>query len=111
MNTQYEGHGVPGAHVGIVIHDFYPYDCYKQLTDNEALSFHLESPDDQCAFRSLCGACQENFKSSFNFRFKVLIAGVLLVGIVVCVFVRSSIGIKESHHSMNLTQKTEMRNL
>ena len=80
----------------VIIHDFCPYDYCKQLAD-EKLSFHLESPDDQCAFNRsgiLCGACQENLSQVFGTSKckecssilivilfpRVLFAGVLLVG-------------------------------
>ena len=83
----------------LLIHDFCPYDYCIQLDDNERLSFHLESPDDQCAFNRsgvLCGACQENLSQAFGTsRCKncsnlmiiallpgVLMAGVLLVGLL-----------------------------
>ena len=52
----------------VIIHDFCPYDYCKQLAD-EKLSFHLESPDDQCAFNRsgiLRGACQENLSQVFG---------------------------------------------
>ena len=43
---------------GLIIHDFCPYDYCIQLANNETLSFHLESPDDQCAFNR-SGVCVE----------------------------------------------------
>ena len=46
---------------GIIIHNHCPYDYCR--TDSNSLTFHLETPDDQCAFNRsgvLCGACQAN---------------------------------------------------
>ena len=94
---------------GLIIHDFCPYDYCIQLADNETLSFHLESPDDQCAFNRsgvLCGACQENLSQVFGTsKCKecsnlmiialppgVLMAGVLLVGFLMLLNLTVSTG-------------------
>ena len=80
----------------VIIHDFCPYDFCKQLTNDETLSFHLESPDDQCAFNRsgiLCGACQENLSQVFgsskckectNFMIFALFPGIFIAGIGLC---------------------------
>ena len=79
----------------IVIHDHCPYDYCQDDTDS--LNFHLETPDEQCAFHHsgiLCGVCQANLSqvlgtsnckecSSFM-AFAIvpinIVAGILLVG-------------------------------
>ena len=87
-NNQYNGQT-------IVIHDHCAYDYCQDDTDS--LTFHLETPDKQCAFgRSgiLCGACQANLSQVFGTSkckecssFMVfaivpvtIVAGILLVG-------------------------------
>ena len=81
----------------VIIHDFCPYDYCIQLGNNETLSFHLESPDVQCAFNRsgiLCGACQETFSQIFgsskyrecsNYMIFAIVPGVLIAGIVLVV--------------------------
>ena len=81
---------------GVILYDHCPFDFCG--TDADSLTFHLETPDDQCAFNRsgvLCGACQANFSQVFGTsRCKkcsnlwilgilsgTFIAGVLLVGI------------------------------
>ena len=83
---------------GLIIHDFCPYDYCLHLDDNEMLSFHLESPDDQCAFNRsgvLCGACQENLSQVFgtsrcrkcsNLMIIALLPGVLMAGVLLIGF-------------------------
>ena len=83
---------------GLIIHDFCPYDYCIQLDDNETLSFHLESPDDQCAFNRsgvLCGACQENLSQVFgtsrcrkcsNLMIIALLPGILMAGVLLIGF-------------------------
>ena len=85
-------------HGQIIIHDFCPYDYCIQLDDNERLSFHLESPDDQCAFNRsgvLCGACQESLSQVFgtsrcrecsNLMIIALFPGVLMAGVLLVGF-------------------------
>ena len=54
-------HSSSTPYTGIIIHNHCPYDYCK--ADSNSLTFHLETPDDQCAFsRSgmLCRACQAN---------------------------------------------------
>ena len=79
----------------IIIHDHCPYDYCR--TDTLSLTFHLETPDKQCAFQRsgiLCGACQANLSQVFGtsnckvcssfMTFAIvpmiIIAGILLVG-------------------------------
>ena len=83
---------------GLIIHDFCPYDYCIQLDDNETLSFHLESPDDQCAFNRsgvLCGACHENLSQVFgtsrcrkcsNLMIIALLPGILMAGLLLVGF-------------------------
>ena len=55
-------HSSSTPYTGIIIHNHCPYDYCR--TDSNSLTFHLETPDDQCAFNRsgmLCGACQANF--------------------------------------------------
>ena len=82
----------------LIIHDFCPYDYCIQLDDNETLSFHLESPDEQCAFNRsgvLCGACQENLSQVFgtsrcrkcsNLMIIALLPGILMAGVLLIGF-------------------------
>ena len=84
-------------HYGIIIHDYCPYD-YCLVHGSQSFSFHLEFPDDQCAFRRsgiLCGACKVNFsqvlgtskcKKCSNFVLPLLILGTLLSGIMLIGF-------------------------
>ena len=77
----------------VIIHDFCPYGYCIQLANNETLSFHLESPDDQCAFNRsgvLCGACQKNLsqvlgtsrcRACSNYMIFALVPGVLITGV------------------------------
>ena len=85
-------------HGQTIIHDFCPYDYCIPLNDNETLSFHLESPDDQCAFNRsgvLCGACQESLSQVFgtsrcrecsNLMIIALFPGVLMAGVLLVGF-------------------------
>ena len=93
-------------HHGVIVHDQCPYDFCR--TDPDSLSFHLEFPDNQCAFsRSgvLCGACQHNLsqvlgtsscrKCSNLMLFAVIpaniIAGILLV--VMCMVLNFTVSV------------------
>ena len=82
-------------HYGVIIYDQCPYDyCQTQ----NPLSFHLEFPDDQCAFNRsgvLCGACQTNFSHVLgtsrclqcsNLPFLAVIPGVLFAGVALVIF-------------------------
>ena len=82
---------------GIVIHDHCPYDYCRN--DNNSLLFHLEFPDDQCAFNHsgiLCGACKENFslvlgtsnckECSKSMHFLVIVPCIILAGIMLVGF-------------------------
>ena len=87
-----------GSNRGLIIHDFCPYDYCKQLAGNETLSFHLESPDDQCAFNRsgvLCGGCQQNLSLTFgtsrcrkcsNVMVFALVPGVMIAGVLLVGF-------------------------
>ena len=80
----------------IVIHDNCPYD-YCQVEHN-SLSFKLEFPDDQCAFKRsgiLCGACQRNFsqvlgtsrcKKCSNIYLVAVIPSIILAGLILIWF-------------------------
>ena len=82
-------------HHGVIIYDQCPYD-YCQIQN--PLSFHLEFPDDQCAFNRsgvLCGACQTNFSHVLgtsrclkcsNLPLLAVIPGVLLAGVALVIF-------------------------
>ena len=82
-------------HHGIIIYDQCPYDYCR--TQNP-LSFHLEFPDDQCAFNRsgvLCGACQTNFSHVLgtsrclkcsNLPLLAVIPGVLFAGVALVIF-------------------------
>ena len=82
-------------HHGVIIYDQCPYDyCQTQ----NPLSFHLEFPDDQCAFNRsavLCGACQTNFSHVLgtsrclkcsNFLLLAVLPGVLFAGVALVTF-------------------------
>ena len=82
-------------HHGVIIYDQCPYDyCQTQ----NPLSFHLEFPDDQCAFNRsgvLCGACQTNFSHVLgtsrclkcsNLPLLAVIPGVLFAGVILVIF-------------------------
>ena len=82
-------------HHGVIIYDQCPYDyCQTQ----NPLSFHLEFPDDQCAFNRsgvLCGACQTNFSHVLgtsrclkcsNLPLFAVIPGVLFAGVILVIF-------------------------
>lgn len=81
---------------GIIIHDYCPYDYC--LSGSHPLSFHLELPDDQCAFQRsgiLCGSCRENIsqvlgtskcKKCSDFMLFVLIPAIFFTGIVLIGF-------------------------
>ena len=82
-------------HHGVIIYDQCPYDyCQTQ----NPLSFHLEFPDDQCAFNRsgvLCGACQTNFSHVLgtsrclkcsNLPLLAVIPGVLFAGVALVIF-------------------------
>ena len=83
----------------VILHDFCPYDYCKQLVDNETLSFHLESPDDQCAFNRsgvLCGECQKSMSQVFgtsrcrkcsNSMIFAIISGSMIAGLFLVVFI------------------------
>ena len=86
---------------GIIVHDYCPYDyCIYELNKNHSSSFHLEFPDDQCAFQRsgvLCGACKENFSqvlgsskctkcSESNFMLLIILFGTFLSGIILVGF-------------------------
>ena len=54
-------------YTGIIIHDHCPYDYCR--IDADSLTFHLETPDEQCTFNRsgvLCGACQANLSQVFG---------------------------------------------
>ncbi|WP_435777552.1 hypothetical protein, partial [Salmonella enterica] len=79
-------------HTRIIIHDHCPYDYCR--TDTDSLTFHLETPDDQCAFNHsgvLCGACQANLSQVFgtskcrecsNIMLLAVIPATILLGIL-----------------------------
>ena len=82
-------------HHGVIIYDHCPYDyCQTQ----NPLSFHLEFPDDQCAFNRsgvLCGACQTNFSHVLgtsrclkcsNLPLLAVIPVVLFAGVALVIF-------------------------
>ena len=83
-------------HHGVIIYDQCPYDYCR--TDPNPLFFHLEFPDDQCAFNRtgiLCGACQTNFSHVLgtsrcskcsNLPLLAIIPGVLFAGVVLVLF-------------------------
>ena len=81
----------------VIVHDQCPHDFCR--SDSDSLSFHLEFPDEQCAFNRsgvLCGACQRNYsqvlgstvcKECSNLKLLAIIpvaivAGIALVGIL-----------------------------
>ena len=82
-------------HHGVIIYDQCPYD-YCQIQN--PLSFHLEFPDDQCAFNRsgvLCGACQTNFSHVLgtsrclkcsNLPLLAVVPGVLFAGVALVIF-------------------------
>jgi hypothetical protein len=82
-------------HHGVIIYDQCPYD-YCRIQN--PLSFHLEFPDDQCAFNRsgvLCGACQTNFSHVLgtsrclkcsNLPLLAVIPGVLFAGVALVIF-------------------------
>ena len=81
---------------GMLIHNHCPYGYCRR--DGDSLTFHLETPDDQCAFNRsgiLCGACQANLsqvlgtsrcKECSNDMLAVIIIVVFLSGIVLVAF-------------------------
>ena len=82
-------------HHGVIIYDQCPYDyCQTQ----NPLSFHLEFPDDQCAFNRsgvLCGACLTNFSHVLgtsrclkcsNLPLLAVTPGVLFAGVALVIF-------------------------
>ena len=93
---------------GIIFHDFCPFD-YCQT---DSLSFHLETPDDQCAFNRsgiLCGACQANLsqvldtsicKKCSNKMLAVIIPVILLSGIMLVAFI-TALNLTVSTGTMN----------
>ena len=99
-------HTVP-PHRGILVHNHCPYD-YCQ-SDADTLTFHLETPDDQCAFnrsRLLCGACRANLSQVLGTSMcrqcsdvmlsviipATIIAGILLVAFLMTLNLTVSIG-------------------
>ena len=91
----------------ITIHDHCPYDYCRD--DTGSLTFHLETPDNQCALHRsgiLCGTCQANLSQVFgtsnckqcsSFMIFaiipiVIIAGVLLVGFLMILNFTVSVG-------------------
>jgi predicted outer membrane repeat protein len=85
-------------HHGVIIYDQCPYDYCQIQTDADPLFFHLEFPDDQCAFNRsgvLCGACQTNFSHVLgtsrclkcsNLPLLAIIPGVLFAGVALVIF-------------------------
>ena len=88
------------ARHGIVIHDQCPHDYCRDNAD--PLSFHLESPDEQCAFQRsgvLCGACEHGLSQVLgsskctkcsNLMLLAIIpativAGILIVGFLIVI--------------------------
>ena len=82
-------------HHGVIIYDQCPYDyCQTQ----NPFSFHLEFPDDQCAFNRsgvLCGVCHANFSHVLgtsrclkcsNLLLLAVIPGVLFAGVILVIF-------------------------
>ena len=79
-------------YTGIIIHNHCPYDYCR--IDADSLTFHLETPDDQCAFNRsgvLCGACRANLSQVFgtskcrecsNIMIISVIPATILLGIV-----------------------------
>ena len=81
---------------GVLFHNFCPFDYCRR--DGDSLTFHLETPDDQCAFNRsgiLCGACQANLsqvlgtsrcKECSNDMLAVIIPVVFLSGVALVAF-------------------------
>ena len=91
-------HNNNNQHHGVIVHDHCPYDYCQR--DADSLIFHLEAPDDQCAFNRsgiLCGTCQDNLSQVLGTSKCIdcsstaalvvipgsVFAGVLLVGFLV----------------------------
>ena len=80
----------------VIVHDHCPYD-YCGI-DTHSLSFHLEFPDNQCAFNRsgvLCGQCQTNLSQVFgtsrcvecsSIMLLAIIPGVAIAGVVLVLF-------------------------
>ena len=94
MSATYEHNDT--QHHGVIIYDQCPYDYCR--TDPDPLFFHLEFPDDQCAFNRsgvLCGACQTNFSHVFgtsrcikcsSIPLLAVIPGIVFAGVVLVIF-------------------------
>ena len=95
---------------GILIHNHCPYGYCR--TDADSLSFHLETPDDQCAFNRsgiLCGACQANLsqvlgtskcRECSNKMLAVIIPVILFSGIMLVAFI-TALNLTVSTGTMN----------
>ena len=72
-----------GQSYGVIAHNHCPYDyCH---TDPGSLSFHLELPDDQCAFNCsgiLCGACQANLSQILGSSKCVECSNIMVLAII-----------------------------
>ena len=96
MNTQWKAMEHQKHMKGILIHDFYPYDYYKQPARLTMKHYPFTwNPLIISVLSGVCvhGACQENLSQVFD-------CWVPLIGIAVLVFVWSNIGIKERHQSI-----------
>ena len=99
LSTTFE-HINTDQHYGVVVHDQCPYDYCR--SDTDSFSFHLEFPDEQCAFNRsgvLCGACQHNFSQILgtskctncsNIMLLAIFPGVFLAGILLIGFLMLS---------------------
>ena len=102
-----EEHNNFTLNTGIIIHDNCPHDYCR--SDANSLTFHLDTPDDQCAFNHsgvLCGACQANLsqllgtsrcnecsgKMLFAIIPATIIAGILLVALLMILNLTVSAG-------------------
>ena len=74
---------VIGQNYGVIVHDRCPYDYCR--TDPDSLSFHLEFPDDQCAFNHsgvLCGACQANLSQMLGSSKCAQCSNIMLIAVI-----------------------------
>ena len=95
LSATYE-HSTTTLHCDLIVHDQCPYDYCR--TDSASLSFHLEFPDDQCAFNRsgfLCGQCQLGLSQVLgtsrcancsSIMFLAVIPGSMIAGIVLICF-------------------------
>lgn len=82
---------------GIIFHNNCPHDYCR--CDTNSLTFHLDRPDDQCAFNRsgvLCGACQANLsevlgtskcRECSSLMFFAIISATIIAGILLVAFI------------------------